>query len=183
MQFFGALPHRQYARLLDTTSALRSTCSGAQSRAALFSNAIASDSHLCLGYGGAKTMDSSPKWHAVPLEAARETLDLRSLSTLHKGARGRVSRVVENAAPVLAAGLVAAASVAAAGVAAAFDGGAEPSIARRLIELGFVAGEHIEVIGEAQPGGDPISGTHWLYRRLPCAGARRTRLWSRSRSG
>jgi Fe2+ transport system protein FeoA len=94
-------------------------------------------------------MDSSPKWHAAPLEAARQTLDLRSLSTLHKGARGRVSRVVEPA-PSSAAPL-------AADFAMAVGDGAESSIVRRLIELGFVAGERIEVIGEAQPGGDPIA--------------------------
>ena len=95
-------------------------------------------------------MDSSPKWHAAPLEAARPTLDLRSLSTLHKGARGRVSRVVENASSTSA-------PMGGAGVAAALGDGSESSIARRLIELGFVAGERIEVIGEAQPGGDPIA--------------------------
>jgi ferrous iron transport protein A len=97
-------------------------------------------------------MDSSPKWHAapLPLEEARQTFDLRSLSTLHKGARGRVSRVVENAAGTTA-------PLAPADFATAVGDDAEPSIVRRLIELGFVAGERIEVIGEAQPGGDPIA--------------------------
>jgi ferrous iron transport protein A len=31
------------------------------------------------------------------------------------------------------------------------------TIARRLIELGFVAGEPVEIIGEVRPGGDPIA--------------------------
>lgn len=30
------------------------------------------------------------------------------------------------------------------------------SIERRLIELGFVHGEHVEVIAQAMPGGDPF---------------------------
>jgi ferrous iron transport protein A len=31
------------------------------------------------------------------------------------------------------------------------------TITRRLLEVGFVPGEHIEVIGEIRPGGDPIA--------------------------
>jgi len=34
--------------------------------------------------------------------------------------------------------------------------GAFTPIERRLIELGFVHGEHIEVIAQAMPGGDPF---------------------------
>jgi ferrous iron transport protein A len=34
--------------------------------------------------------------------------------------------------------------------------GATTPIERRLIELGFVHGEHIEVIAQAMPGGDPF---------------------------
>ena len=59
----------------------------------------------------------------------------RTLARLHKGARGVVSAVADEAG---------ADAVAVAGV-------------RRLIELGFVAGERIEVIAELRPGGDPIA--------------------------
>jgi ferrous iron transport protein A len=43
-------------------------------------------------------------------------------------------------------------------------------IERRLIELGFVHGEHIEIIAQAMPGGDPFvvrvgSSTFALRRR------------------
>jgi ferrous iron transport protein A len=31
------------------------------------------------------------------------------------------------------------------------------TVARRLLEVGFVPGERIEVIGEIRPGGDPIA--------------------------
>jgi ferrous iron transport protein A len=34
---------------------------------------------------------------------------------------------------------------------------ADSSLARRLLELGFIAGERIEVIEEVRPGGDPIA--------------------------
>jgi Fe2+ transport system protein FeoA len=34
--------------------------------------------------------------------------------------------------------------------------GAFTPVERRLIELGFVHGEHIEVIAQAMPGGDPF---------------------------
>jgi len=84
-------------------------------------------------------MDSCVDWHAVDTDvaAARE---VRSLASLHKGARGIVS------------------AVALSGVAAITIGdGAGSSIARRLLEVGFVPGEHIEVIGESRPGGDPIA--------------------------
>jgi ferrous iron transport protein A len=36
------------------------------------------------------------------------------------------------------------------------DGSGFSPIERRLIELGFVHGEHIEVIAQAMPGGDPF---------------------------
>ena len=35
-------------------------------------------------------------------------------------------------------------------------GGAATPLERRLIELGFVHGEHVEVIAQARPGGDPF---------------------------
>jgi ferrous iron transport protein A len=77
-------------------------------------------------------MDSCRAWH--------ETDAIQSLAQLRKGAKGVVSAVS--------------------------DGGAESaslgdllgsSIARRLVELGFIAGERIEVIEEVRPGGDPIA--------------------------
>jgi ferrous iron transport protein A len=34
---------------------------------------------------------------------------------------------------------------------------ADSTVSRRLIELGFVAGEHVQVIEEIWPGGDPIA--------------------------
>jgi Fe2+ transport system protein FeoA len=51
----------------------------------------------------------------------------RSLAQLHKGARGVVSAVAGSGS------------------------------VRRLMELGFVPGETIEVIEEVRPGGDPIA--------------------------
>jgi ferrous iron transport protein A len=43
------------------------------------------------------------------------------------------------------------------------------TVVMRLIEIGFVPGEAIEVIGEARPGGDPIAvrvgGTCFALRR------------------
>jgi len=41
------------------------------------------------------------------------------------------------------------------GVGAGGDGGFSP-IERRLLELGFVHGEQIEIIAQAMPGGDPF---------------------------
>jgi Fe2+ transport system protein FeoA len=51
----------------------------------------------------------------------------RSLAQLHKGERGVVSAVAGSGS------------------------------VRRLMELGFVPGENIEVIEEVRPGGDPIA--------------------------
>jgi ferrous iron transport protein A len=84
-------------------------------------------------------MDSCVDWHAVDtdVDAAR---NVRSLASLHKGARGIVT------------------AVALGGVAAVTIGdGAGSTIARRLLEVGFVPGERLEVIGEIRPGGDPIA--------------------------
>lgn len=36
------------------------------------------------------------------------------------------------------------------------ESGAFSATERRLIELGFVSGEHIEVLAQAMPGGDPF---------------------------
>jgi ferrous iron transport protein A len=65
---------------------------------------------------------------------------VQSLAGLHKGARGVVS------------------SIASAGVGATTVGDlAGSTIARRLLEVGFIPGERIEVVGEILPGGDPIA--------------------------
>jgi ferrous iron transport protein A len=65
--------------------------------------------------------------------------DYRSLAQLHKGAHGVVSAVAGSGS------------------------------VRRLMELGFVPGERIEVIEEVRPGGDPIAvrigGSMFALRR------------------
>src|SRR5580658_829954 len=65
---------------------------------------------------------------------------VHSLATLHKGSRGTVTAISESVDANLSIGDVRGAS-----------------IVRRLLELGFVPGEAIEVIGEVRPGGDPIA--------------------------
>jgi len=79
-------------------------------------------------------MDSCRAWHEAPPAGTGHSDAVRSLAQLHKGARGVVSAVTEDAG----------AGAAGAGI-------------RRLIELGFVPGERIEVIAELRPGGDPIA--------------------------
>jgi ferrous iron transport protein A len=84
-------------------------------------------------------MDSCVDWHAVDkdVEVAGE---VRSLASLHKGARGIVRAVTLG------------------GVAGITIGdSAGSTIARRLLEVGFVPGEPIEIIEEIRPGGDPIA--------------------------
>jgi ferrous iron transport protein A len=80
-------------------------------------------------------MDSCRAWHEVAIH---------SLARLHKGARGVVSAIDEGngngSAPGNTIGDV-----------------AGSTIIRRLMELGFVPGERIEVIEEQRPGGDPIA--------------------------
>ena len=71
-----------------------------------------------------------------------EVADALSLATLRKGARGHVVAIAECAE---AAGQAFAAA------------GAGGRLARRLLELGFVRGEPIEIIEEVRPGGDPIA--------------------------
>jgi ferrous iron transport protein A len=77
-------------------------------------------------------MDSCRAWHDAPLAATGQAEGSSSLARLHKGARGVVSAVIEAA-------------------------GADAGGVRRLMELGFVPGERIEVIEEQRPGGDPIA--------------------------
>lgn len=53
---------------------------------------------------------------------------------------------------------------------------AEATVAMRLIEIGFVPGETLEVIAEARPGGDPlavrIGGSCFALRRREAAAVR-----------
>lgn len=72
-----------------------------------------------------------------------------SLATLHKGARGVVVAVLDDAVRVGEA--------------------AETTAAMRLLEIGFVPGEPFEIIAETRPGGDPlavrIGGSCFALRR------------------
>lgn len=62
----------------------------------------------------------------------------RTLASLAKGERGVVLRVLE--AESVAAGLLAGATV-----------------GRRLLEIGFVPGETVEIVASAWPSGDPLA--------------------------
>ncbi len=84
-------------------------------------------------------MDSCVDWHAVD-QGVDGAACVRSLATLRKGARGTVI------------------SVGIDGVAGMLMGDeAGSSVVRRLLEIGFVPGEQLEVIEEIRPGGDPIA--------------------------
>jgi ferrous iron transport protein A len=72
-------------------------------------------------------MDSCVQWHNTVL---------LPLSRLAKGARGVVSAVLTDESD---------------------GGGVGAAIARRLLEIGFVAGERIEIVGKIWPGGDPVA--------------------------
>jgi ferrous iron transport protein A len=74
-------------------------------------------------------MDSCAQWHETTL---------LPLSKLRKGTRGIVSAV--SAADVTAVGDMAGSTV-----------------TRRLLEIGFVPGERIEIVEEVWPGGDPMA--------------------------
>ena len=77
-------------------------------------------------------MDSCPAWH--------QTQAIQSLAQLRKGAKGIVSAVSDSGTDSVYLG-----------------DSLGSSVARRLVELGFIAGERIEVIEEVRPGGDPIA--------------------------
>jgi len=84
-------------------------------------------------------MDSCVDWHAVD-QGVDAAANVRSLATLRKGARGTVLSVgIDGVAGVLIGDL------------------AGSTVVRRLLEVGFVPGEQIEVIEEIRPGGDPIA--------------------------
>jgi ferrous iron transport protein A len=61
-----------------------------------------------------------------------------SLASLHKGDRGAVARVLE-------------------GDQAVVGDVVGSTISRRLLEIGFVPGEPVEVVEETWPGGDPMA--------------------------
>jgi Fe2+ transport system protein FeoA len=96
--------------------------------------------------------------NAIPAIAIVE--ETHSLAELHKGDRAVVVEVLDDDA-----------------VLGDDTGG---TVVMRLIEIGFVAGEIIEVIGESRPGGDPIAvrvgGTCFALRRREAAAVMVTRL-------
>jgi ferrous iron transport protein A len=81
-------------------------------------------------------VDSCRAWHEEAI---------CSLARLHKGARGVVSAIAEGN------------GTGGNGTATTIGDVAGSTIVRRLMELGFVPGERIEVIEEQRPGGDPIA--------------------------
>src|ERR1700722_10615474 len=84
-------------------------------------------------------MDSCVDWHSVD-QGVDGAAYVRSLATLRKGARGTVISVgIECVAGML------------------MGDEAGSSVVRRLLEIGFVPGEQLEVIEEIRPGGDPIA--------------------------
>jgi ferrous iron transport protein A len=85
-----------------------------------------------------------------------------SLATLHRGDRAVVNSVNDDEA--------------------ALGDELGSTLVMRLIEIGFVPGEQIEVIGEARPGGDPLAvrvgGTCFALRRREAAAVMVTPLTS-----
>jgi ferrous iron transport protein A len=61
----------------------------------------------------------------------------RSLATLHKGEVGVVTRLLGDDAEM--------------------GDGTGATVVMRLLEIGFVPGERVEVVAEVRPGGDPIA--------------------------
>jgi ferrous iron transport protein A len=76
-------------------------------------------------------MDSCSAWHQTAL--------IQPLAQLRKGAKGIVSAVTDLEG------------------AASLGDSSGCTLRRRLMELGFVAGEPIEIIEEVRPGCDPIA--------------------------
>src|SRR5215469_14297293 len=87
-------------------------------------------------------MDSCRTWHEAEAREFAQTSRARvvSLAQLHQGDRGYVSSIAADANAAIQIGDV-----------------AHSTIARRLVELGFVPGEPIEVVREIWPGGDPMA--------------------------
>jgi ferrous iron transport protein A len=93
-------------------------------------------------------MDSCRTWHDVQGcdlaqasgSESRGRSRVVSLAQLHQGDRGHVSGIAADANAAIQIGDV-----------------AHSTVARRLVELGFVPGEPIEVVREIWPGGDPMA--------------------------
>jgi ferrous iron transport protein A len=66
-----------------------------------------------------------------------DSLSAVPLGNLHRGATGTVAEVVDRNESL--------------------GDEAQSTLARRLLEIGFVRGERCEVIGETWPGGDPMA--------------------------
>ena len=90
-------------------------------------------------------MDSCVDWHGVD-QGVDAAACVRSLATLRKGARGTVISVGATGA------------MGAAGTAELKIGDvAGSTVVRRLLEIGFIPGEPIEIVEVSRPGGDPIA--------------------------
>src|SRR5215831_6512278 len=88
-------------------------------------------------------MDSCSTWHQtaqVDAASVARPGTAVSLSQLRKGDRGHISGIATDASAAVQIGDV-----------------AHSTVARRLIELGFVPGESVEVIRRVWPGGDPLA--------------------------
>ena len=74
------------------------------------------------------------------MDSSRSPTDSASvpLASLHRGDRGVVAEVLETDAGIV-------------------GDAAGATIGRRLIEIGFVPGESVQVIEEVWPGGDPMA--------------------------
>ena len=73
----------------------------------------------------------------LPSMPFRNPMPPVSLSSLRKGARGTVAHVREDPQTL--------------------GDEAQSTVSRRLLELGFIPGEALEVVAEIWPGGDPMA--------------------------
>jgi ferrous iron transport protein A len=98
-------------------------------------------------------MDSCRAWHPVateptsdqqiadePTRAWQRPGRSVSLAQLRQGARAYITAIAAHGSATITIGDV-----------------AHSTIARRLIELGFVPGEQVEIVRKVWPGGDPIA--------------------------
>jgi ferrous iron transport protein A len=83
-------------------------------------------------------MDSHVGWHTA--ERIEVEADIQSLASLRKGQCGIVTAVGLDGDGGVTIGDV-----------------AGSTIARRLLEIGFVPGERVEIIEEIRPGRDPVA--------------------------
>ena len=93
------------------------------------------------------------KLHGIHPAASYSRMPPVSLATLRKGARGVVVDVRDDAQSL--------------------GDEAQSTVSRRLLELGFVPGEPVEVVEEIWPGGDPMAvrlgNTTFALRRREAA--------------